>query len=154
MGHYKHTQVGWLTIGCVVGFLLVVQRGIAGADSTAGYAIAVTLVLALLLLFAALTVTVDRTSVKLRFGIGLIRKRLPLSRIRTFRAVRNHWYYGWGIKMVPDGWMWNIAGLSAVELALENGRIFRIGTDEPEALVRALEAATGTPPSSGSSTTN
>jgi hypothetical protein len=37
-------------------------------------------------------------------------------------------------------WLWNVSGMGAVELQLKNGSRFRIGTDEPETLARAVEA--------------
>ena len=36
-------------------------------------------------------------------------------------------------------WLWNVSGLQAVELVLNNGKRFRIGTDEPENLVNAIQ---------------
>ena len=53
--------------------------------------------------------------------------------------VRNRWWWGFGIRWTPHGWMWNISGLDAVELTYHNGKKFRIGTDEPEALLEALK---------------
>ncbi len=94
-----------------------------------------------LALFHALTVEVDRQGVRLRFGIGLIRKSIPLSGIRAAREVENRWWYGWGIRLTPHGWLWNVSGLKAVELELESGRRFRIGTDEPDRLHAAIESA-------------
>jgi len=35
--------------------------------------------------------------------------------------------------------VWNISGLDAVELTYCDGKKFRIGTDEPEALLEALK---------------
>jgi hypothetical protein len=57
-----------------------------------------------------------------------------------FRQVRNKWYYGWGVRGIPGGWMYNVWGLDAVELELASGKKFRIGTNEPEELVAALRA--------------
>ena len=77
-------------------------------------------------------------AVKLRFGVGLIRRTIPLGRIQAAARVRNRWWYGWGIHLTPHGWLWNVAGLDAVELRLEEGKVFRIGTDDPEGLEAAL----------------
>ena len=30
--------------------------------------------------------------------------------------VRNKWYYGWGLRGIPGGWMFNVWGLDDVEL--------------------------------------
>ena len=100
-----------------------------------------------LLLFGTLTVDVDRERVQVVFGIGLIRKTVRLADIAAFQPVRNPWIAGWGIRAIRGGMLWNVSGLDAVELALRDGRFFRIGTDEPEALARAIQAATGRAPS-------
>ena len=60
--------------------------------------------------------------------------------------MRNPWYVGWGIRLGPGYWLWNVSGLSAVELVLADDRRFRVGTDEPEALSRAIERGAGHPP--------
>jgi hypothetical protein len=73
------------------------------------------------------------------FGPGLIRKKIALADIREVHAVRNSWVAGWGIHWMPGRyWLWNVSGLDAVELTLTSGKKFRIGTDEPESLIRAI----------------
>jgi hypothetical protein len=99
------------------------------------------LLLAALYLFGSLTVTVDTERVQLWFGPGLIRKRFDLSRILDAKAVRNPWWFGWGIRVIPDGWLYNVSGLDAVELLMGDGRKVRIGTDEPDALLAAIAEA-------------
>ena len=56
------------------------------------------------------------------------------------RAVRNKWIYGWGIRRLPGGWMYNVWGLDAIELDLVSGKRFRIGTDDPDGLLAAITA--------------
>ena len=97
------------------------------------------------LLFGTLTVVVDEERLSLRFGVGLIRKSIPLSGVRSFGSVRNPWYYGWGIRFTPRGTLYNVSGLSAIALLLKNGKHVRVGTDEPEALERALRGVLGEP---------
>jgi hypothetical protein len=82
----------------------------------------------------------------LRFGVGAIRKRIALNEIRAYRCVRNPWYYGWGIHFVPGGTLYNVSGLSAVDLLLASGKHVRIGTDEPQALLAALRQVLGESP--------
>lgn len=81
--------------------------------------------------FRELAVEVDEVSVRLSFGAGWFKKSFPLSDIISARAVKNSWMCGWGIRYIGKGWLYNISGLDAVELELGNGRIVRIGTDEP-----------------------
>ncbi len=144
MRDYRHTQVGWVTLGT---FVIAAVIGIAAfilADLGVGPVVLFAGIMLLsTLLFGSLTVSLDQTHIALRFGIGVIRKRIALGEIRSYRQVRNPWYYGWGIHLMPGGWVYNISGLSAVELILEGGKYVRIGTDQPEVLEHALRQAVG-----------
>jgi hypothetical protein len=72
------------------------------------------------------------------FGPGIWRKHIARGDIASVAAVRNPWWYGFGIHRTPRGWLYNVGGLDAVEIALVGGRTLRIGTDEPAALTAAL----------------
>ena len=97
--------------------------------------------LGLLALFHSLTVRVSRDEVMLCFGAGLIRKRFKTGDIHGARAVKNHWINGWGIHMIRGGWLYNVSGFDAVEILHRSGRRYRIGTDEPQELLAAIELA-------------
>lgn len=93
-------------------------------------------------LFGTLTTVVDGVSVVVQFGpIRLIRERFALADITSARAVRNSLLHGVGMRYIHHGRLWNVWGLDAVELQLRNGTRFRIGTDEPQALLQALQRA-------------
>jgi hypothetical protein len=97
--------------------------------------------IAALVLFYALTVEIKNNTITCRFGIGLIQKSISLSEIQAVKAVQNPWYAGWGIRCIPGQyWLWNVSGFEAVELTMKDGKRFRIGTDEPDALVHAIES--------------
>lgn len=138
MPRYQHTQVGWVILFSTLAPILV----IAAIDLPPEASPIPTLVFLVLLLsaaaFGSLTVTVDEASLSVRFGLTPFRKRVRLADIASFRAVRNKWYFGWGIRYIGTGWLYNVSGLDAVEIVRRNGRVIRIGTDEPNALVRAL----------------
>ncbi len=141
--HYRHTQVGWVTLGVVAAIAAFIFYRLPGPPATPSL-VPVLVILALVAsLFATLTVEVDREAIRLHFGVGLVRKRIPLAQVSAWQAVRNPWYWGWGVRLTPCGVMWNVSGLEAVELALPGGRRFRLGTDEPEALVCAITQAKG-----------
>jgi hypothetical protein len=78
--------------------------------------------------------------VRLAFGLGFPRKTIARADITSHEVVRNSWLLGFGIRWIKGGQMWNVWGLDAVDLALANGKTFRIGTDEPEKLDAALRA--------------
>jgi hypothetical protein len=143
MTRYQHTQMGTLILALTV--LTVAVLVIVGVGDAllpvAAWAVPAAILLATALLFGSLTVTIEDGSLRCHFGPGLIRRTIPLRDIAGCEPVRNKWYYGWGIRLTPRGWMYNVAGLDAVELTLADGRHFRIGTDEPEALCRVLREA-------------
>jgi hypothetical protein len=151
---YEHTQVGFVTIIAVstatVVFLAFLAAGriavplaaIAGACVIAPISLA---------LFGTLTVSVDEKRIQLRFGVGLIRKSIPISRIASFTPIHLRWVHGYGIHWLPfRGWLYNVSGFKAVEIVTSNGKHTLIGTDEPDALCRALQQAAAAEKQTGS----
>jgi hypothetical protein len=141
--YYRHTQVGWVILGvtAVIG-AVVWTRLPAEATSAAAIPLLITAA-AVLLIFSSLTVEVDHQAIRLRFGVGLVRKRIALADVSSWQAVRNPWHSGWGIRLGPGGVLWNVSGFDAVELVLASGGRFRVGTDEPAALASAITQAKG-----------
>lgn len=135
---YRHTQIGWLILA-VVGLpaLLTLFSG----DMLKGAWIPFTFFLVVLVLFCVLTVEVNDEEVVASFGPGLIRRRIPIDEIDTCAPVINKWWFGWGLRVIPGGVMFNVSGLRAVHLTLKNGKQFRIGSDEPDRLLEAIENA-------------
>ena len=87
--------------------------------------------------FSSLTVEVTPTQLTWFSGPGLLRKSIEREAIMGVTPVRNPWCYGWGIHLTPRGWLYNVGGLDAVELALSNGSALRIGSDDAAALAGA-----------------
>jgi len=141
---YKHTQTGWVTLA-VCGVLLVFLMAVAAhmpeprARPIPLY-VGVPILLIIMVLFGSLTVTVSDTTVTIQFGPGIIRKKISLSDVASCNPVRNQWWWGWGIRLIPGGWLYNVSGLDAVELKMKNGRIFRVGTDEAQRLADFIQA--------------
>ncbi len=132
-------------LGGATAFAAVFLAAGAGSDQDRGPALAALLVILplVMVLFGWLTVEVSDEHVVWWFGPGLIRRRIRVADIRSVAALRNRWYYGWGLRLTPHGWLYNVSGLDAVELELVNGRRVRVGTDEPQELVRAIQSAIG-----------
>lgn len=142
---YQHTQSGTVTRiaalgGLVAASFLLVRMG-------ARPVLWALLAVALLVLFAlsSLTVEVDQERLRFWFGPGWFGRTILLRDIRAWSAVRNPWWYGWGIHLTPRGWLYNVGGLEAVELELADGGRLRVGTDEPEQLCQALTLLKGAP---------
>ena len=99
------------------------------------------LILFILISFSTLTVFIDEQFLKISFGWGIFRKKFPISEIAAVKKVKNNWYYGWGIRLWfwPKMWIFNVSGFDAIEIKMKNGKIYRIGTDEPEKLESAIK---------------
>ncbi len=139
---YRHTQVGTVIVAAVLGVALVTLGLLLSSAGTLPLpALMVSVMTAVALsLFSWLTVEIQGNTLSCRFGVGLIQRKIPLSEVGHVSAVRNPWWVGWGIRWIPGRyWLWNVSGFQAVELTMKDGRRFRIGTDEPEALVHAIE---------------
>ena len=139
--NYKHTQTGYLIIFTLLAVILLfgwimTQDGFRIA--TGGIMLVVLLILSS---FLSLTVEVDKNNVNIKFGYGIFKKQFERKEINSVTTVKNHWYYGWGIRVWfwPRMFIFNISGFDAVEIKMKNGRIFRIGTDEPRKLKRAIQ---------------
>jgi hypothetical protein len=141
---YKHTQYGaWMFFVFLITAILIAM--VAGAIIAEGRTVAAIVTISIYLLgvslFYAFTVQVAEGKIKFWFGIGLFRRSYALSEIKSTRQVKNPWYYFWGVKSIPGGWLYSIAPGHALELVLKNGLIVHVGTDQPKMLRQAVNAA-------------
>jgi hypothetical protein len=139
---YRHAQFGSVVFIGLLAAMIVIIIVLLNLGVFPPVLFVVIAILAIsLVLFYSLNIEISDNVLVCRFGIGFIRKRIFLSDIEQVRSVKNPWFAGWGIHWMPGQyWLWNVSGLRAVELLLKNGSRFRIGTDEPEALIQAIEA--------------
>ncbi len=94
-----------------------------------------------LLIFYKMTIIIDDTHLSFIMGTGLIKKSYPLSDIESCKPVRNSPLSGVGIHMTSSGWLFNVSGLSAVEISFKNRKSrIRIGTDKPDEVAEAVNA--------------
>ena len=146
---YKHTQIGYLIIVITLvvlvffAWLQITARAEPPSyDSGTNFAISAIMVLILFILasFVSLQVIIDGKYLRIKFGYGIYKKKFLLNEIVSVKTVKNHWYYGWGIRgwLWPKMWIYNISGFDAVEITMKNGKIYRIGTDESKKLEQAI----------------
>lgn len=141
---YHHTQTGVVIIMafvCAIAIVIAISISAPTSLPISAYITIIAIALLCLSIFARLTVQVTPNMVETHFGFGLLSRQFSLIEIDAIKCVRNPWYYGWGIRLTPDGWMYNVSGLDAVQLQLASGKRFRIGTDEPEQLKSAIDRA-------------
>jgi len=143
MTEYKHTQIGYALLNSYTIIFLVLGVVNIVTEFAPLALLALVIILLTISTFAALTVTVNERAIKLRFGVGIVRKSFEIDEIARIQAVKNPWYYLLGIRYTPRGWLFAVSGDAAVELEMKNGKVYRIGTDEPEELIEALNRASG-----------
>ena len=147
--NYKHTQMSYLMLLVTLAVLILfawmqitARAEPASVDSGTNFAVTSIMVLILVVLasFSTLTVMIDKKYLRIKFGYGIFRKKFALNEIMSAKTVKNHRWYGWGIRVWfwPKMWIYNVSGFDAVEIQLKNGKRYRIGTDEPKKLEQTI----------------
>jgi hypothetical protein len=116
--------------------ILLTNAGLIGHHAPS--AIVSVILLACLVLFYRLKITIQDETLCASFGPGVIRKKVRLTEIVGCEPVRIRWWYGWGIHLTPYGWLYNVSGFNAVVITLRDGRKIALGTDDPHGLVAAI----------------
>ena len=143
---YQHTQTGTparLALGGMAAISFLLPTILPGNPTWLfwGFGLLGIALWISLLLFHSLRVWVSEEELGLSFGVGLVRKKIPLSEMTSAKRVKTTWLNGWGIHLTPHGWLYNISGFDAIELGLGEKKRVLIGTDDPEGLLQALQQA-------------
>jgi hypothetical protein len=152
---YKKRQTGWLIILSflpIILFMMYIIYRQEVLDKPFGdnpgpsvmYFGFIIFFLILLSLFSHLTVIGSvmgyNNYLEIKFGIGLFRKKFYFKDIRDCSMEKNPWYYGWGIRKIPGGWLYHVSGSWSVQLNMKDGRMYRIGTGEPKKLAEFIKS--------------
>jgi len=147
--HYKQTQFSYVmlfvTLAVFAIFAWVHISASAEPESTdSGPNFVITFLMTLILFILAslvsFQVTIDEEYLRIKFSFGIYQKKFPLNDIISAKTIKNHWYYGWGIRewLWPKMLIYNVSGFDAIEIQLKNGKKYRIGTNEPEKLEQTI----------------
>jgi hypothetical protein len=139
MHAYRHTQIGYVTIAALAVACLLVAYRIINAGPVPHLVVALLVLLACLVTFSSMTIEIKDGVLSWWFGLGLIRKDVPIAHIIRGTLVRVHWYHGWGIHLTGSGWLYNVSEFKAVEFQTGD-KSFQLGTDEPDVLLAAVMA--------------
>jgi len=144
MKDYKEFQFGWLIfiflipVQILIAYFYINNIGDRPMDATGYITVNVILVIPYFL-FYGMTTRITNEQIVISFGIGLIKKKILLSRVTSVEQVTSPWYYGYGIRFIPNGMMYNIGGSNGVELVFnDTKRIFRIGSKDASRLQREI----------------
>ena len=122
---------------------LFINHGFSPDSETYLYAFLILIFLVCLLLFHKLTIMADRTTVSFKLGIGFGRS-YKTADIISCKAVKNLWIYGMGIHQIPNGWLYNVSGLKAIELRFkDSSRVIRLGTNRPDEIAGMITELIG-----------
>jgi hypothetical protein len=145
MKDYKEFTFGWLIfvllipIHLLMTYLYINDIG-DRPMGTNGYIILTVTFILIYFLFYGLTTKITSDTITVSFGVGLIRKKIQLKRVKTVDTIKSPWYYGWGIRIIPNGTLYNISGTDGVELKFDDtNRIIRIGTKDSLTLKKEIE---------------
>ncbi|NEN24958.1 hypothetical protein G3O08_15765 [Cryomorpha ignava] len=141
MAQYKEFQFAWwIFILIPIWFTVAIPYFSLDSGMTLNtFLIASAIFIVVGLLFFGMKTYVDDTKIRIAFGIGLIRKTIHLNNVKAVETVRNKWYYGWGIRLIPNGWLYNISGLDGVEIKRKDSvSVIRVGSKQADVLRKAI----------------
>lgn len=145
----KYTQFGTLSVLIMLPLLLLFSVLLIKSwlDNTPDFYIHIILVLTFLiclLIFYKLTIIVDSSRISFKLGIGLISKSYNIKDLKLCKPVTNSVFIGIGIRMLQNGWLYNVTGLKAIELQFVNKKsVVRIGTDKPDEISHLVQSLIG-----------
>ena len=145
MKDYREFQFGWIIFVVLIPVQIMIfyfylnDIGDRPLEANGFLIINLTIIL-IYSLFYGMTTRITADSVRLSFGIGLIRKTIQLSQIISLEIVKNPWYFGWGVRFIPKGMLYNITGTAAIELRfMHANKVVRIGAKHPLKLKQEIE---------------
>jgi len=136
---YRNSQMGYLIIALVVAAMILIFAVTPIEEIGLGHYLLLLGLIISLVLFYKLNVVVDHGVIVCSFGQGMISKTIRVAELSSCRVVKVPWYYGWGIRLTPKGWMYNVSGAEAVEVTYKSGKRFTIGSNEAESLCEAIQ---------------
>jgi len=149
MVRYSKFQFGWIIV-CVFTIIIVWMTfayfnhwGNHPVDKS-GYILFMILFGALLSIFCGMTVKVTDEELKIILGVGLFTKKVKLSEVVSVRGLTYPVYYGYGIRFIPGGILYNVSGKSAVEIRFrDRKKVLLIGSSDCDNLLAAIKQGIG-----------
>jgi hypothetical protein len=145
MKKYSRFQFGWLVV--IVFLIVIVWITVAyrfqwgnNPIPKPGYIVLLLLFFGTFLFFYGMTVSVDEKQIIIKLGIGFYRRKIDLSLIKSVESITYPSYYGYGIRLIRNGILYNVSGNHAVRLTFKNSkRVILIGTNDWDNLKAVIE---------------
>lgn len=143
---YRMAALGAVLVAWVIGSAILFEGSVV-------FSIVIAVIVGVVMgAFTTLRTSVDRSTVRAAFAYGWPRRAIAVSDIEAHEPVRNKWYYGWGVRLVPGGVLFSVWGLDAVAVTYRKGgrtKSLRIGTDDVAGLDAAIAEARASRPRTG-----
>ena len=144
---FGRSTLGWLILALQIIPLIILVVGLQTGDTEAIVgAVAAFVIIGLVqlwILTARLVTVVDEDALRISFRWLWPSRTIKHGDIGRYEA-RTYGLLdsgGWGVHLGLAGWTYNVSGNRGVALTLKNGSRLLVGSQQPEALVRALDAA-------------
>jgi len=149
MKHYSHFQFSWFmntifTLYTVFVIFAYINQWGNNPIGLTGVFIFLILFVIITAFFYGMRVTVTDTEIRISMGIGIIRKHIPLQSIDSIAMKTNPWYYGLGIRLLPNGMLYTVQSNRVVEINLkDSGKVVHIGSTDRDRLYDAIHTRLG-----------
>jgi hypothetical protein len=145
MKRYSNFQFGWLIV--IVFIIAIVWSTLAykfqwgnNPIPKPAYFVFLLLFFGTILFFYGITVIVDDKQIIIKLGIGFYKRKIDLSSIKSVETITYPSYYGYGIRLIINGILYNVSGNHAVKLTFKNSkRVILIGTNDWDNLKAEIE---------------
>jgi hypothetical protein len=134
--NYKNTQIGVTTLLTMMAPLLV-SAYLWVREPAVTVLVSFSIIGLVAILFSSLTIEVNKSKIIWFFGPYFWKKSIKLIEIESVEKIETKLYQT-GIRKIHSGWLYSVAGLSAVALELKNGTTVSLGTNDADNLLHAL----------------
>lgn len=142
---YSHTEYGWLIfvfMGPIIAFLSLAYFLQWGSKPLPliPFILLTLLFLVITGLFYKMKVVIIDKQMRVSYGaLGLIRIKVDLLNLASVDRLKTPFLYGLGIRITPQGMLYNIHSLQAVKLHFSSGKnSIMIGSSDADGLMEVL----------------
>ena len=145
----RYTQFGTVSVIVILPLFLLFAGLLIRSVINNSPDLYIHLVLAVVFLFSLLTIyrltiTIDQRNISFQMGIGIVRKSYEISKVKACHPVTNSLLIGLGIRLLSNGWLYNVSGRKAIELQFKDKKsVVRIGTNRPEEISALIQSMLG-----------
>jgi hypothetical protein len=145
MIRYKNFQFGWfivITLAVIIIWMTLAYIHQWGTNPIDTYVYILFMIIfgVVLSMFYGMTVIVTDKHLKIKFGIGIYIKKIELSAIKSVTILKYPFYSGYGIRILPNGILYNVSGSYAIEIKIKGKKnAVLVGTNDWDNLKEIIE---------------